>query len=94
MGSVNQPTHKQSLEHASVAQEPTGGRQMAELSFKVPQMTNGNAAKVITREVRKLGGIAEVQIDPHTGWVLITGQRIDSDAIRRAISNAGYSAQL
>ena len=67
---------------------------MAELSFKVPQMTDGNAAKVITREVRKLGGIAEVQIDPHTGWVLITGERIDSDAIRRAITNAGYSAQL
>jgi copper chaperone CopZ len=94
VGSVNQPTHKQSLEHASVAPEPTGGRQMAELSFKVPEMTDGNAAKAITREVRKLADIAEVQIDSHTGWVLITGHRIDSDAIRRAISNVGYDAQL
>jgi copper chaperone CopZ len=67
---------------------------MAELSFKVPEMTDGNAAKAITREVRKLDGIAEVQIDPHTGWILITGQRIDSDAVRRAISNVGYDAQL
>jgi copper chaperone CopZ len=67
---------------------------MAELSFKVPEMTDGNAAKAITREVRKLNGIAEVQIDPHTGWILITGRRIDSDAVRRAISNAGYDAQL
>ena len=67
---------------------------MAELNFKVPEMTNGGAAKAITREVRKLQGIAEVQIDPHTGWVLITAQRIDSDAIRRAITGAGYRPQL
>ena len=67
---------------------------MAELSFKVPEMTDGNAAKAITREVRKLNNIAEVQIDPYTGWILITGQRIDSDAVRRAISKAGYDAQL
>ena len=67
---------------------------MAELSFKVPEMTDGSAAQAITREVRKLQGIAQVQIDPHTGWVLITGQRIDSDAIRRAIAKAGYDAQL
>lgn len=67
---------------------------MAELNFKVPEMTDGSAAKAITREVRKLQGIAQVQIDPHTGWVLITGQRIDCDAIRRAVSQAGYDAQL
>jgi copper chaperone CopZ len=67
---------------------------MAELSFKVPQMTDGNSAKTITREVRKLGGIAAVQIDPHTGWVVISGEHIDSAAIRRAIAKAGYEAQL
>ena len=67
---------------------------MAELSFKVPEMTDGKAAKAITREVRKLPGIAQVQIDPHTGWVLITGQHIGSDAIRQAITDAGYRAQL
>lgn len=94
MGGVNQPTHEQSLGPSGAAQPPTEGRHMAELSFKVPEMTDGNAAKAITREVRKLGGIAEVQIDSHTGWVLITGHRIDSDAIRRAISNAGYDAHL
>ena len=67
---------------------------MAELNFKVPEMTDGEAVKAITREIRKLGDIAEVQIDPHTGWVLVTGQRIDSTAIRQAISTAGYDAQL
>lgn len=93
MRSVNQPTHKQSPGPKRCTQ-PTEGRHMAELSFKVHEMTDGNAAKAITREVRKLADIAEVQIDSHTGWVLITGHRIDSDAIRRAISNAGYDAQL
>lgn len=94
MGSVNEPTNKQSPGRSSVAQQPTEGRHMAELSFKVQEMTDGTAAKAITREVRKLGGIAGVQVDSHTGWVLITAHRIDSDAIRRAISNAGYDAQL
>jgi copper chaperone CopZ len=67
---------------------------MAELCFKVPEMTGGDSVKVITRQVRKLDGISAIQIDVHTGWVVITGQRIDSEAIRRAITQAGYEAQL
>ena len=67
---------------------------MAELCFKVPEMNSGDSVKAITGEVRKLDGISEVQIDLHTGWVVITGERIDSDAIRRAVSEAGYQAEL
>jgi len=57
-------------------------------------MTDGHSVKAITGEVRRLDGISEVQIDLHTGWVVITGQQIDSEAIRRAVSDAGYEAQL
>jgi copper chaperone CopZ len=85
---------KKSRRRSRATEERAEGGQMAELSFKVPEMTDGNSAQAITREVRKLDGIAEVQIDPHTGWVVITGQRIDSPAIRQAIGNAGYDAHL
>jgi copper chaperone len=77
-----------------VSQADQNGRELAELCFKVPAMTDGNSVKAITGEVRRLDGISEVQIDLHTGWVVITGQQIDSEAIRRAVSDAGYEAQL
>jgi copper chaperone len=57
-------------------------------------MTDGNSVKAITGEVRRLDGISGVEIDLHTGWVVIAGQSIDSEAIRRAVSDAGYEAQL
>ena len=67
---------------------------MAELCFKVPRLADGEAVKAITGAVRQVDGIAGVEIDPHTGWVVITGERIDTDAIRRAVGSAGYEAEL
>ena len=67
---------------------------MAELCFKVPAMADGGSVKSITTAIRGLDGISEIHIDLHTRWVVITGDHIDSDAIRRAIGHAGYEAQL
>lgn len=67
---------------------------MAELSFKVPDVLDGEAVKAITGAVRKVEGVAGVEVDPHTGWVVITGERIDTSAIRAAVGEAGYAAEL
>ena len=67
---------------------------MAELCFKVPHLADGEAVKAITAAVRQVDGIAGVEIDPHTGWVVVTGDRIDTDAIRGAVGSAGYEAEL
>ena len=67
---------------------------MAELCFKVPAMADGKSVKSITTAIRGLDGISEVHIDLHTRWVVITGDHIDSEAIRRAVGHAGYEAQL
>ncbi len=69
-------------------------RWMAELSFKVPQMGDGAGVKAITTELRRIEGVSGVEIDLHTKWVVIIGERIDSAAIRRAVSAAGYEAEL
>jgi copper chaperone CopZ len=68
---------------------------MAELCFKVPGMkADGDGVKAITGLVRQIGGVSGVEIDPHTMWVVITGERIDTEAIRRAVRQAGYDAEL
>lgn len=67
---------------------------MAELSFKVPQMSCGRSVTAITTALRQLDGISGVEIDLHTKWVVVTGDRIDSEAIRRAVHDAGYEAEL
>lgn len=67
---------------------------MAELCFKVPDLEDGEPVKAITAAVRRVDGISGVEVDPHTGWVVVTADRIDADAIRRAIGEAGYEAEL
>jgi copper chaperone CopZ len=65
-----------------------------ELCFKVPEMTDGDGAKAITDQVRPIEGISGVEIDLHTKWVVITGERIDTEAIHRAVRQTGYDAEL
>ena len=67
---------------------------MAELCFKIPAIEDGNGIKVITSRVRKIEGISGVEIDLHTRWVVITGEHIDTEAIRNAVRHAGYDAEL
>jgi copper chaperone CopZ len=67
---------------------------MAEVVFKVAAVADGDGVKAITRHVREIKGISSVEIDLHTKWVVITGDRLDTDAIRRAVRAAGYEAEL
>ena len=67
---------------------------MAELCFRVPKMNDGDGVKAITGQVRRIGGVSGVEIDLHTKWVVITGDWIDSEAIRHAVRQAGYDAEL
>lgn len=67
---------------------------MAELTFRVPEMSCGNCVTKLTTVLRDVQGIAGVEIDLHTKWVVVTGEHIDSDAIRRAVRVAGYEAEL
>lgn len=67
---------------------------MAELCFKIPEMADGDGVKAITRHVRHIDGVSGVEVDLHTKWVVITGDRIDTDAIRHAVRQAGYNAEL
>lgn len=67
---------------------------MAELSFRVPELSTGDGVKAVTGQVRQIDGVSGVEVDLHTRWVVITGERIDIEAIRDAIRQAGYVAEV
>ena len=67
---------------------------MAELSFRIPELSTGDGVKAVTGQVRRIDGVSGVEIDLHTKWVVITGERIDSEAIKNAIRQAGYAAEF
>lgn len=62
--------------------------EVAPSCFRVPELTDGDGVKAITGEVRQIEGVSGVEIDLHTRWVVITSERIDTDAIRRAVRQA------
>ena len=66
---------------------------MAELCFRVRSLT-GDSARTVTAAIRNLGGVSGVEIDLHTSWVLVLGDRIDTTAIRKALHEAGHEAEL
>jgi copper chaperone len=67
---------------------------MAELSFRVPQMSCGSCVTTLSTALREVEGIAGVEVDLHTKWVVVTGDHIDSDGVRKAVHAAGYEAEL
>ena len=67
---------------------------MAELSFRVPELSDGDAVKAITGRLRQIEGVSGVEIDLHTRWVVVTGQRIEPEKIRQAILQLGYVAEV
>ena len=67
---------------------------MAELSFRIPELSTGNGVKAVTAQVRQINGVSGVEIDLHTKWVVVTGERIEIEAIRDAIRQAGYAAEF
>ena len=61
-------------------------------SFVVPGMSCGNCTAAVEGEVLSVAGVESVVADYESKRVLVVGQRLDDDAIRAAIENAGYEA--
>jgi len=64
-----------------------------ELTFRVPGMTCGHCVSAVTDEVRKIDGVTAVDVDLDTKIVRVAGTH-DLEAIRGAVDEAGYEAEL
>ena len=73
--------------------EPLKESQMSTV-FDVKEMTCGNCAKHVTKAVQTAQPGAEVNVDLASGKVTVTPAPQDPAAIAKAITEAGYPAQL
>lgn len=62
-----------------------------ELNLKIEGMTCGHCAMSVTKELSKLHGASEVNVDPQAGSATLTvGDDVAADAVEAAVSEAGY----
>jgi copper chaperone CopZ len=63
-------------------------------TFKVEKMSCGGCVKHVTRAVQSVAAGADVAVDLTTGKVDVTPAPQDTQAVIRAITEAGYPATL
>jgi copper chaperone len=61
-----------------------------QLRFLVPTVSCGHCVAAITSEVKPLQGVHSVNVDLDAKEVTVTGQGLNSEAIRAAIAEAGF----
>ena len=61
-----------------------------ELTYTVQGMSCGHCRVAITEEVTRVDGVAAVDVDLESKLVTVRGERLDDDALRAAIDEAGY----
>lgn len=63
----------------------------AEQTYNVDGMSCEHCVAAVTAEVGELAGVSAVEVDLAGGTVLVRGSNIDSDAVKAAVEEAGYS---
>ncbi len=62
----------------------------AERTYTVQGMTCEHCRASVAEEVAEVPGVTAVQIDLSTGRLTVAGERVDDDAVRAAVDEAGY----
>jgi len=65
---------------------------MMKMTFKVKGMHCPSCEKLLQMEIVDLPGITAVKADYKAGTVEVEGDKIDSAAVKRAITQNGYKA--
>ncbi|HYP72892.1 MAG TPA: heavy-metal-associated domain-containing protein [Microbacterium sp.] len=65
---------------------------MSEQTFAVQGMTCGHCAAAVTREVRRIDGVDDVQVDVATGTLTVrAAEAVADEHIATAVDEAGYT---
>ena len=62
------------------------------VTYSVPAIHCAHCAMSIREEVSEVEGVEAVDVDLETKLVVVRGDSLDDDAVRAAISDAGYEA--
>lgn len=62
-----------------------------QLELNISGMTCGHCAMSVTKELSKLGGAADVKVDPQAGTAsLSVDESVSAEAVSAAVEEAGY----
>ena len=59
-------------------------------TYTVQGMTCRSCASKVTGAVNQVAGVTETDVDITTGTLSVAGPAVDDDAVRAAITDAGY----
>ena len=65
---------------------------MNEITYTVPGMSCGHCESAVRGELQEVAGVESVSVDLDTKLVVVRGDRLDDQALRAAIDQAGYKA--
>ena len=63
-----------------------------EITYTVSGMSCGHCKAAVEDEVGRVSGVASVSADLDTKLVVVRGERLEDEALRAAIDEAGYEA--
>jgi copper chaperone len=61
-----------------------------ERTYIVEGMTCAHCTRSVTEEVAELAGVERVDVDLASGRIVVVGENFTDDAVRGAVSEAGY----
>ncbi len=67
---------------------------MNELTYSVPDMSCGHCEQAVSTELQAVDGVESVDVDLETKLVTVRGRDLDDQALRAAIDEAGYEAEI
>ena len=62
--------------------------------YIVTGMTCSHCVASVREEVSQVAGVAEMDVDLESGRLTVTGTRVDDEAVRAAVGEAGYEVAV
>ena len=62
----------------------------SEKTYTVTGMSCGHCELSVREEIEELDGVESARADHTTGTLVVHGNEVDDDAVRAAVSEAGY----
>ena len=67
---------------------------MNEFTYRVAGMSCGHCEQAVSTELQAVEGVEAVDVDLETKLVTVRGHDLDDQALRAAIDEAGYEAEI